>query len=62
MEHEPITYEVPERVGLYIKTTTRNRLNLYKAQLTIELGQSCSQDDAINWLLDKVGVDARQTG
>lgn len=46
-----------ERVGLYIKPKTRNRLNLFKSQLTIETGQVQSQDDAINYLLDLVRDD-----
>lgn len=44
--------QTPDRVGLYIKPETRNRLNLFKAELTLAMGQVMSQDDAINHLLD----------
>lgn len=53
-ERDDMTTETPERVGLYIRVDTRNRLNLFKAQLTIELGRNCSQDDAINYLIDRI--------
>jgi len=44
--------QTPDRVGLYIKPSTRNRLNLFKAELSMAAGQVMSQDDAINHLLD----------
>lgn len=49
----------PERVGLYIKPETRNRLNLFKAELSLAAGQIMSQDNAINHLLDlQWGINA----
>ena len=41
-----------ERVGLYIKSNTRDQLNLYKAQRSAETGRPMSQSEAIDELLD----------
>lgn len=41
-----------ERVGLYIKSSTRDQLNLYKAQRSAATGCSMSQSEAIDELLD----------
>lgn len=41
-----------DRVGLYIKPTTRDQLNLYKAQRSAATGQIMSQSEAIDELLD----------
>lgn len=43
------------RVGLYIRPATRNRLNLYKAKLSLQRDETLSQDDTINALLNAVG-------
>lgn len=53
-----------DRVGLYVKPKTRDRLNLFKAALAMEAGCVQSQDDALNYLLDlaqgKEGDDRHQ--
>ena len=41
-----------DRVGLYIKQDTRDQLNLYKAQRSLSTGQTMSQSEAIDELLD----------
>lgn len=41
-----------ERVGLYIKPHTRDQLNLYKAQRSVNTGRTMSQSEAIDELLD----------
>lgn len=41
-----------ERVGLYIKSSTRDQLNLYKAQRSAATGRPMSQSEAIDELLD----------
>jgi len=41
-----------ERVGLYIKSNTRDQLNLYKAKRSAETGRPMSQSEAIDELLD----------
>lgn len=40
------------RVGLYIMPETRGRLNLVKAQVNAETGQTLNQDEIIRYLLD----------
>lgn len=40
------------RVGMYLDTHTRNRLNKLKADLTLETGKTMSQDDVIVILLN----------
>lgn len=42
----------PARVGLYIQSDTRAKLNLVKAELSLECGKVFSQDDAIDFLID----------
>lgn len=49
----------PGRAGMYLKVETRNRLNLFKAALTVQTGEFFSQDDAINWLLDRYAADVQ---
>lgn len=46
------------RVGIYVKIDTRNKLNVYKAQLSLAQGGSVSQDEAINYLLDKASFQS----
>ncbi len=41
----------PERVGIYLRPATRDRLNVYKAKRTLETGKVYSQSDAIDELL-----------
>lgn len=50
----------PERVGLYVRVDTRDRLNVYKAQRSLATGKVYSQSDAIDELLALVReADAR---
>ena len=46
------------RVGIYIKPETRYRLNLLKAQLAVRLGRTVNQDEALDYLLDAIGIEA----
>lgn len=41
-----------DRVGLYVKPETRNRLNKFKADFRFLTGDMIGQDEAINILLD----------
>jgi hypothetical protein len=45
---------IENRVGLYVSEHTRNRLNLFKAQLSFRKKRTCNLDDAITHLLDEV--------
>jgi hypothetical protein len=45
---------IENRVGLYVSEHTRNRLNLFKAQLSLHKKRTCNLDDAITHLLDEV--------
>jgi hypothetical protein len=47
-----LTGQTADRVGLYLKPNTRNRLNKFKSDMALVTGRSMSQDDAINTLLD----------
>lgn len=47
-----------DRVGMYLNTHTRNRLNKLKADLTLETGQTMSQDDVIVILLNHFAATA----
>lgn len=49
--------QTTDRVGLYIRPDTRNRLNLLKAQLALRLGESLSQDDTIRLLMEHADID-----
>lgn len=42
----------PDRVGLYVRPETRDRLNVYKAQRALATGRVYSQSDAIDELLE----------
>lgn len=46
------------RVGMYLDTHTRNRLNKLKADLTLETGKMMSQDDVIVILLNHFAATA----
>ena len=45
---------IENRVGLYVSEHTRNRLNLFKAKLSLRKRRTCNLDDAITHLLDEV--------
>lgn len=49
-----------DRVGMYLKPYTRNRLNKFKADVTLATGKTMSQDDAINCLLDHYAATVPQ--
>lgn len=47
------------RVGLYIRPETRDRLNLFKAMLVLEQGRTLSQDEAIAYLLERYAAESQ---
>lgn len=49
-----------DRVGLYIRPETRDKLNLFKAMLVLKLGRTLSQDEAISYLLERYGAEELQ--
>lgn len=49
--------QTTDRVGLYIRPDTRNRLNLLKAELSLRLVESLSQDDTIRLLMEHADID-----
>lgn len=51
---EKSTYAKDNRVGMFLKSHTRNRLNVFKAQYNAAAGRVAiaSQDDAVSVLLD----------
>lgn len=46
--------------SLHIKRETRDRLNMLRTIMAAQAGAAVSQDEALNTLLDRHGVDARQ--
>lgn len=49
---EDIEQSSPSRVGVYLKTQTRNRLNKFKADLSYANGEIIPLDKVVNMLLD----------
>lgn len=52
------TKTASDRVGMYLNTHTRNRLNKLKADLTLDTGKMLSQDDVIVILLNHFAATA----
>lgn len=46
---KPVT---AEKNAIYIRLTTRDRLNLFKARFAVEVGAALTQDDALAILMN----------
>ncbi len=60
---EKSTYAKDNRVGMFLKLPTRNRLNVFKAQYNAAAGRVAisSQDDAVSALLDHYAATSQDS-
>lgn len=57
---EESTSKKKDRVGIYLWPKTRNRLNVFKAEISYAAGHVIPLDEAVNMLLEHYEVTATE--